>query len=333
MNVILIALGVALVVGLAEWLQLRRIHPVRYLAFGPSGRPRSWTRWVPLVRSFALGLVAWGLITLLVLSPQVVKVPEVEEKSYRHLVIALDVSPSMMLKDAGPLKDQTRRQRAGDVALSILKRIAIEEVRVSVVAFYTGALPVVIDTFDLDVVKNILDDLPLELAFDVGKSALLDGVREAAGLAETWPSGSATLLVISDGDTIPDSGFPNIPPAVADRLVIGVGDPLAGKFIDGHQSRQDVSTLQQLAHRLRGRYVDANEKQVPSDALSQLAEAGLLRERKSAGQRELALAGISVGAALCAWVREMSDINFSRWVSTAPNPCVNATAPTITFSF
>jgi len=29
------------------------------------------------------------------------------------------------------------------------------------VAFYTGALPVVVDCMDVEVIRNILDDLPL----------------------------------------------------------------------------------------------------------------------------------------------------------------------------
>ena len=43
-----------------------------------------------------------------------------------------------------------------------------------------------------------------------------------------------------------------MPASVAGVLVVGVGDPQAGMFIDGHQSRQDVSTLRQIAARLRG---------------------------------------------------------------------------------
>ena len=38
--------------------------------------------------------------------------------------------------------------------------------RVTVVGFYTAAKPVVIEAFDLNVVSNVLNGLPLEHAFD-----------------------------------------------------------------------------------------------------------------------------------------------------------------------
>ena len=39
---------------------------------------------------------------------------------------------------------------------------------------------------------------------------------------------------------------------------------LAGKFIAGHQSRQDASTLRQVAVRLSGTYHNGNEKHLPT---------------------------------------------------------------------
>jgi hypothetical protein len=59
------------------------------------------------------------------------------------------------------------------VILSVLERVALEQLRVSVAAFYTGAKAAVVDTFDLEVVKNILNDLPLEMAFEPGKTLLM----------------------------------------------------------------------------------------------------------------------------------------------------------------
>ena len=75
--------------------------------------------------------------------------------------------------------------------------------RVSVVAFYSDARPVVIDTFDPEVVANILDDLPLEYAFKPGKTNLYEGVKTAGEVGKAWPVKSATLLLVSDGDTLP----------------------------------------------------------------------------------------------------------------------------------
>jgi Ca-activated chloride channel family protein len=155
----------------------------------------------------------------------------------------------------------------------------------------------VVDTFDLEVVKNILNDLPLEMAFEPGKTSLIDGLKEAATLARPWQPDSTTLLVVSDGDTVPDSGFPELPRSIGHVLVLGVGSK-PGRNIDGHISRQDASTLRQMATRLRGAYHDVNEKHLPSDQLAALAKALPMRDASAKGRRELALACVAVGATL-----------------------------------
>jgi Ca-activated chloride channel family protein len=237
----------------------------------------------------------------------------IPEGGYRHLVIALDVSPSMQLQDAGPQKKQTRAARGGEVLMSLLQRIALDQIRVSIVAFYTGAKPVVIDTFDMEVVNNVLNDLPVAVAFDPGQTSLLDGVREAAAIAKPWAPASTTLVILSDGDTIPDSGMPELPRSIASVLVVGVGDPRTGLYIDGHQSRQDASTLRQLAGRLRGEYLNANEKHLPSDQLTALAAALPLRDTADKGRRELALSAVAVGSTFLAGLPVMLALAGAPW--------------------
>jgi Ca-activated chloride channel family protein len=155
-----------------------------------------------------------------------------------------------------------------------------------------------VDAADPEVVRNILNGLPLDQAFNVGKTRILDGIQQAVELAKPWRSGSTTLVLVSDGDTVPDSGMPALPPSIAQVLVVGVGDARLGKFIDGHQSRQDASTLRQVAARLRGVYHDGNEKHLPSQNLASLAAALPMKEEQQTGRRELALAAVGVGASL-----------------------------------
>ena len=293
---IYLTLAAVLLIGLAEWLHVRRCRRVARLAFGPTGTPREWTTVAPWLRVAATGALVWGFTTLLAIGPQTVRqVDLAPEGGYRHLVIALDVSPSMRLADAGPEGKQSRAQRASDVVMSLLQRVATDQVRVSIVAFYTGAKAVVVDTFDMEVVKNCLNDLPLDIAFNVGKTELLEGVRQSADLAKSWQPDSATLVIVSDGDTIPDAGMPQLPHSILNTLVVGVGDPLMGKFIDGHQSRQDASTLRQLAARLRGDYFDANRKHLPSASLMALSHSLPLRDTRERGLREAALACLGLG--------------------------------------
>lgn len=309
----LIASIVVVLAAVAEWLHDRRRRRVRRLAFGPNGAPRRWVVAAPFVRVVALAALAWGLVTLWGLPPGASRPAKIPEGGYRHLVIALDVSPSMQLADAGADRKQRRARRASDVLMSVLSRIALEQVRISIVAFYNGAKPVVVDTYDLEVVRNIINDLPLDYAFDIGKTKLLDGVREAANLARPWPPASTTLMIVSDGDTVPDSSMPELPASVAQVLVMGVGDAAAGTFIDGHQSRQDAVTLRQLAQRLRGAYHDANERHLASAQLEALSRLMPLRDAARKGRREAALAAVVAGAAALALLPVALAIGGSAW--------------------
>ena len=294
------ALAVCAFAALGEWLHGRRVARVARLAFGPSGKPRAWTRVAPLLRVAAVTLLAFGLVELYRLTPRAARPQLLPEGGFRHLVIALDVSPSMQLKDAGLERKQTRAQRASTVVMSVLERVALEQLRVSIVAFYTGAKPVVIDTYDLEVVKNILGDLPLENAFELGKTSLIAGIKGAAALAQGWAPDSTTLLIVSDGDAVPDTGLPALPKSIHQVLVIGVGSARAGQNIDGHLSRQDAPTLRQLATRLRGVYHDVNEQHLPSEQLAALAQSLPMRDAAGKGRRELALAAVGAGAGLLA---------------------------------
>lgn len=301
--------------GAAEAWHAARIRRLGRLSFGPHAAPRSWVRAVPFARVLAIACLAWGLATLWNLGALFVKAREIPEGGWRHLVLVLDVSPSMQLKDAGPDRTQTRSRRASDLVMSLLQRIALDQVRVSVVAFYTGAKRVVVDCMDAEVVRNILDDLPLEIAFDSGKTSLIEGVHEAGQLAKPWPKGSATLLVVSDGDVTPDRGLTPLPAAYGHALVVGVGDAASGKFIDGHQSRQNASALRQLAGRLRGAYYDGNDRHLPSAALQALSRVMPMRDTSGLGVRHAAFAACGAGAGVLALLPVALALAGSRWQS------------------
>jgi Ca-activated chloride channel family protein len=216
------------------------------------------------------------------------------------LLLVLDVSPSMRLQDAGPAGKQSRAQRSADVLRSFFERAPIGHYKISVLAVFTEAKPVVIDTTDMEVVRNILTDLPLQYAFKKGPTDLFAGLAEAAKMARPWRPRSTTVLVISDGDTVPATGIPQMPDAVANVLVVGVGDPVTGKFIEGHQSRQDASTLRQVAIRLGGTYHNGNEKHLSSDLVARLSSVpgeGLLARLTA---REYALIAVTAGSSVLA---------------------------------
>lgn len=286
----------AALAGLAELLHGARSRRVRGLAFGPSERPRLWARPAPFLRVAAAAALAWGLASLLLLEPRVFRTEMGESDDPRHVVLVLDVSPSMKLKDAGPQGDQSRARRASDLMESFFKRVHTGRILWSVVAVHNGAKPVVVDTRDLEVVRNILNDLPMHHAFEVGKTRLFDGLREAADVARPWKLASATVVLVSDGDTVPSTGMPEMPPSVSDALVIGVGDPRLGLFIDGHMSKQDASTLKQIATRLRGVYHDGNRRHLDTDTLRQMTSMRFVDSKKDLSRRELALLATGAGS-------------------------------------
>lgn len=292
----LVAAAFAILALGAELIHARRVRRLAPLAFGPREKPRRWVYAAPLARVAALAALAWGLTTLCFLPPKQHNIGAVAEKDQRHLMIVLDVSPSMRLDDAGPTMKQTRLQRTRDLMHSFFERVVMDYFRTSVVAVYSGAKPVVVDTHDLDVVDNIFDDLPLYHAFEAGETQLFEGITEAAEIAKSWRPWSTTLILISDGNTVPAIGMPKLPASIDRVLVVGVGDPRVGKFINGKQSRQDVSTLRQIAARLRGVYHNGNEKQLSSDTLRAVAGLGEQGPFEKLTRREYALLACALGA-------------------------------------
>ncbi len=187
----------------------------------------------------------------------------------------------------------------GEVIQAILDRLDTETTRVTVFAVYTKSIPVIEDTFDRNVVRNVLDGLPLYAAFEAGPTRLSSGVNDALGYARKWKANSATLLVISDGDSEEQVNVRSIPPSIADTIVVGVGDPVRPTMIAGHRSVQDTSSLKALANKLKGVYHQGNNKHLPSRILDKLT---MIRPRigEGLGLRELALlcSGLG-GAGLC----------------------------------
>jgi Ca-activated chloride channel homolog len=281
---------------IGELLHVRRSAKMATLAFGIDRKPRLWALAAPFVRTMALVALAWGFSTLLVGKPKAFR-PEgsVQPGKEQHLMVLLDVSPSMRLEDAGPTKKQSRKARSRDIMRSLLERIPADQYLISVVAVYNGAKPVVVDSRDPDVIDGILSNLPMHQAFVSGETRLLDGLKEGAKIAKPWNPASATIIMLSDGDTVPPQGMPEMPASVGNVLVVGVGDPMQGSFIDGRHSKQDVFTLRQIATRLRGHYHDGNQNHLPSELVAEVTTRGTVNQKEPWGRREYALLAIGLG--------------------------------------
>lgn len=298
---LLIALAAAGLAAVAELLHARRIRRVSSLAFGPADRPATWTVAATPLRVLAVGCVTWGLLMLAVLDPQI-KTNEAVREASKHLLIAFDASPSMFLEDAGPdIEKVSRSIWGGQLVQGVLDRLDPSTTRITLVAIYSDAFPLFKETYDKEVIRNALDGLPLYSAFEPGPTRLEQGVVKALDVAKAWLPGSATLLVVSDGDTIGGVARPRLPASIADTIVLGVGDPHRAQMVAGHSSRQDTTSLKKLATRLGGTYHQGNELHIPSSLLDELT---MIQPHigTRGGLRELAILLSVSGAAVLALI-------------------------------
>lgn len=305
-----LAVVITLTAELLHSLRIRRLAP---LAFGYGRRPSALAYAAPAMTAISVGLLVWGLTTLYLLPAKTHRAAAVEDALRKHVVVMLDVSPSMRLQDAGMEAEQSRIERGWEVLHDFFKRVPITQYRVSVVAFYSSAMPVVVDTSDAAVLENIMGQLPLQFAFASGKTDLFAGLDQVAKTAKPWRPGSTSLIVLSDGETVPGKGMPKMPASINDVLVVGVGDDTKGTFLNGQQSRQDVSTLKQLALRLNGSYVNGNHQALSGEMLATLmgtVEASVLEQL---GKREYALWAIAIGSSILAFLPLVLHFAGTQW--------------------
>lgn len=309
----IIAVSAAILAGGAEWLHRDRIRRIHSLVFGV-GRRSSVLAWLaPGLRVIACTAIAWGLVSLFQLPPQVHDSEVTAESQKKHVVILLDVSPSMRLVDAGTDGKLSRMARAKEVLLSFFDRVPVRQYKLSVIAFYDRAIPVVIDTKDMEVVLNTLSDLPMHYAFKGKETNLFAGLKEMAEIVRPWEPNSTVVIVISDGDSVPPTGMPPMPPSVSGVLMVGVGDPVAGKFINGRNSKQDVSTLRQVATRLRGEFHNANSNQISTALIQQLTTGKSKPKWLDLSRREYSLLALASGAVILGCLPWSLHYFGSRW--------------------
>jgi Ca-activated chloride channel family protein len=263
------ALLLAALTAGGEWWHARRVRRIAALAFGPGRGPRSWTHAVPPLRVLAVGAAAWAMVTLIGFDDRI-RERQRGNNTERHLVVLFDVSPSMLLTDAGEGAAITRNARASAVLKSVIDRLPGDDMRFTAIGFYTEARMLVKKCRDRELLLHMAGGTPFHITYKPGKTDVLSSINQAGKMIRDLPRKSAILLVISDGDSLPPTGLEPLPSAVSHVIVAGVGDTARGSFIDGHQSRQDTVNLSQLARRLGGEYFDANLRHIPSEALADL---------------------------------------------------------------
>ena len=310
------ACGAAMLAAFAEWLHARRTRRLARLAFGPENQPRLWTQMAAPLRVLALAGVIWSLIVLMAFDGSS-RNRERNAAATRHLLVLLDVSPSMQLADAGERGTEKRAARAAELLRSVMERAPSAEVRITMACFYTDAMMLVKECADREVIWNFADNLPLHIAYRPGKTDMVKSLNTAGEFVKDYPRKSTTVLVLSDGDTVPDSGLKPMPSSVSEIIFSGVGDPVRGTFIDGHLSRQDSASLSQLARRLGGIYHNGNVKQVPSEMLQRLLAPDETNEKFKVNLRVLAMILLATSAAVLCLLPLLLEYFGSAWKPVA----------------
>lgn len=313
------ALAAAALAALGEWLHARRVARLGALAFGPAARPRRWTVAAPVLRVTALAGLVWALVTLLAFN-NLARERDRRTNVTRHLVVLLDVSPSMLLADAGEDGAQSRNARAGAVLKSVLDRVPGDNVRFTAAGFYTEARMLVRECQDRELILHLTGGIPFHVTYKPGKTDLLKSLNQAGEIMQDLPRKSTTLLVISDGDSVPPAGLEPMPSAVAEVIFAGVGDPSRGSFIDGHLSRQDTANLSQLARRLGGKYFDCNTRHLPSDALRKLNTEDPAAAKWRTDRRLAALIVLMIAAGVLCLLPVLLEYLGSAWHPRAAGP-------------
>ncbi|HJZ54340.1 MAG TPA: vWA domain-containing protein [Gemmataceae bacterium] len=322
-----VAGAVMLLAVAAEVLHARRVIRAAPLAFGPRRRVMYPVAILAaILRTAAAGAAGFGLATLALLGPKTHKSSEIKESEYRHLVLVLDVSPSMAkIDDAGPTGKQMRSERAADLIESFFQRVAAEKYKTTLIAVYTDAKVVALDTTDREVIRNILTEIPLRHAFKAGETNMFAGLEEAAKVAKPWAPGSAVLMVVTDGDSVPSTGMPKMPASIGNNVVfVGVGNPNIARPIGPHMSRQDVSTLRQTAARLNGVYHDGNQNHMTTELVSRIDEKASPKDQGKWTEREYALLALGAGAGVLALLPAVLAVLGTGWSPGRRVPAVGS---------
>lgn len=276
-----------LVVALYWWAERRRraligriVAPkLRTVLAGNTSPGRRWFRG-------GCVLLALGLLVVTIAGPRLgYDTLEVPHRG-RDVVIAMDVSRSMLAPDVAP----SRLERSKLLAEDLIGELGAD--RVGLVAFAGSAFLQAPLTLDHGAVLAALDEMDTTVIPKGGTNlaAAIRMAEEAFGKAEGF---SRALIIISDGEELDADGLAAAKQAAANGIrifTVGVGSsqgseiPLgggdfvrdsAGKVV---QSRLDAGRMTQIAEVTGGFYTPLDEgaaQRLAVDGIGKLAEADI----------------------------------------------------------
>lgn len=272
---------------------------LRALLAGNTSPARRWFR-----NACVLG--ALGLLAVALAGPRIgYDTLEVPHKG-RDVIIAMDVSRSMLATDVAP----TRLERAKLLAEDLVSELGSD--RLGLVAFAGSAFLQAPLTLDHSAVLSAVDELDTDLIPKGGSNiaAAIRTCEEAFGKAEGF---SRAIVIVSDGEELDADGLEAARQAAANGIrifTVGVGSeegseiPLGpGEFVRDAsgkvvQSRLDASRMTEIAEITGGFYVPLDEdaaRRLVADGIGQMKEVEM---SASASRRPIERYQWPLGAAI-----------------------------------
>lgn len=230
------------------------------------------------VLKFILLMAAFTFVVLALADPQIGSKMEKTKRKGIDIMIALDVSNSMLSQDIEP----SRLARAKQTVSRIIGEL--DNDRIGIVVFAGRAYTQLPITTDFGAARLFLSNISPDLIPTQG-TAIGEAIDVAAAAFDN-PKRSRIILVITDGENHEDDAVKAAKTAGSHGIIvhtIGMGSPEGGpipvssgnmkmgfkKDIAGNTvvSKLDEATLQQIAAAGKGIYVRANNTQAALDRI------------------------------------------------------------------
>lgn len=211
-----------------------------------------------------LDTLAWALVVVALAAPGRLEPPLAHHLPLRDLLLAVDVSQSMEIRDASA--ERTRMQAVQQVLADFIN--AREEDRLGLLAF--GERPYTLAGFTQDraTLRQLLADLAPGVAGP--RTAIGDSIGLAIRLFESSQARERVVILLSDGSDTASRKQPDEAAQIArDQGIrihcIGFGDP------DGEaEQRLNAEQLERIASTTGGRYLHASDQQQLAEAFAEL---------------------------------------------------------------
>ncbi|MDR1941203.1 MAG: VWA domain-containing protein [Endomicrobium sp.] len=142
---------------------------------------------------YMLICAAFVFIILALARPQYGDKPQEVKKEYSEIIMALDISKSMLAQDIKP----SRLERAKAILMRIIEENAGE--KIGIIVFAGTAMWQCPMTFDIDALKMFFEDIRIS-SLPMGGTQISGAINLAAKSVAAAPAKSKVLILISDGE-------------------------------------------------------------------------------------------------------------------------------------